>query len=434
MDGLKLLAQVALVWLIAGCFGTVAAEPEEPAPGNTEEEVRDSDFRPGADDFDTDETLDLDTDSTIDAGEEKSGWQLGGDFRPIADYQETDSRDGGSITDKVLGARLRIGADLGVTPRLHLGARLAGACFTSTDGDGCNPDFIVQLDAPTSSGLDNGQITFDELYLHLHKHERSDVAVGRLQTRFVLRAGVFARSLDRNDSSNVNVTWTDGLHAVYRARNGWRSNFVVQRNASDGSGSIRRDPLEFASSRARNTWFIGFENEQPWGNFVQRGFDVSYLPDSLLKDGVANGRREDYWGIVGRVVARWPRKYSGMHLRIGAEAGYAPVTPTAQAVNLESDVQDFAWDVSASLMDIWPGHHFGVQYARTGAGWLLSPQYRPNEEMLEFRYQWRPPRQPVIDMRIRWREDIRQLSDAAHKRRVTDVFLRATWQFTSYDR
>ncbi len=303
MDGLKLLAQVALVWLIAGCLGIVAAEPEKPAPGITGEKIQDSDSRPGADDFDTDETLDLDTDSTIDAGEEKSGWQLEGDFRPIADYLETDSRDGGSITDQVLGARLRIGADLGITPQLHLGARLAGTCFTSTDGDGCNPDFIVQLDAPTSSGLDNGQITFDELYLHLHKHERSDVAFGRLQTRFVLRAGVFARSLDRNDSSNVNVTWTDGLHAVYRARNGWRSNFVVQRNASDGSGSVRRDPLDFASSRARNTWFIGFENEQPWGNIVQRGFDVSYLPDSLLKDGVANGRREDYWGIVGRVVA-----------------------------------------------------------------------------------------------------------------------------------
>jgi len=434
MGRLKLAARAALVWLITGCLGIVVAEPGGTVPGNTGEEVRDSDSMPGAYDYDSDETLDIDTDSTVDTIEETSGWKLKGDFRPIADHQETDNRDGGSITDNALGARFRAGADLGVTPNLHLGARLAGTCFVFTDGTGCNPDFIVQLDAPTASGLDNGQITFDEFYMLLHKQEHSDVAIGRLQTRFVLRAGVFARSLDRNDSSNVNVTWTDGLHAVYRARNGWKSNLVLQRNAADGSGSVRRNPLDFASSRARNTWFIAFENEQPWGNIVQRGFDISYLPDSLLKNGVANGRREDYWGFVGRVVARWPRKYTGMHLRLGAEAGYAPETPTASAVNLTGDPQGFAWDVSASLMDIRPGHHFGVQYARTGAGWLLSPQYRPNEEMLEFRYQWRPPRQPVIDMRIRWRKDIRQLSDAIHKRRVADVFLRATWQFTRYKR
>ncbi|MBT8070082.1 MAG: hypothetical protein KJO80_06585 [Gammaproteobacteria bacterium] len=132
-------------------------------------------------------------------------------------------------------------------------------------------------------------------------------------------------------------------------------------------------------------------------------------------------------------MTRWPLDSLGIHLRIGAELGYAPETPTAQAVNLDNDANGFAWDLSASLMDIRPGHHLGVQYARTGAGWLLSPSYRPNEEMLELRYQWRPPRLPVVEARIRWREDIRKLSGAARKREVVDVFLRATWRFTGRD-
>lgn len=89
--------------------------------------------------------------------------------------------------------------------------------------------------------------------------------------------------------------------------------------------------------------------------------------------------------------------------------------------------------VVASVMDFVEGHSIGLNYARTEAGWLLSPNFRPNEELAEVRYQWRPRRPPTFEARVRWREDLEKLSGAARRRDDFDVFVRLTWQFTVTD-
>lgn len=391
--------------------GTNGGVPSETELGLQEEE--------------SDDTPDVETDSTIDTAEARVGLRFFGDLRPIIRYDDLDRRNGTSSSDGDLGARVRLGADLGITEALRLGTRVAGVCFT----DDCDLEFVLDSATPGRNGLTGGQFTLDELYLHWFKFQRFDVAVGRLQTRFVLRGGVYAKSLDRNDSNNVNVTWTDGLHTTYRARNGWASHFVLQRNAADGTGSIRRGPLDFDDDSARNTYFVGFENRRRWGPVVQRAFDVSYLPASLLKDGDTTGRREDYAALVGRLALRWPQRSEGIRLRVGGEVGYAPETPTAEASRLDGDVSGLAWDVVASIMDFRPGHNIGLNYARTGAGWFLSPQFRPNEELFEIRYQWRGRLLPLLEARVRWREDLEQLTGAVQKRKEFDFYLRVTWEF-----
>ena len=77
----------------------------------------------------------------------------------------------------------------------------------------------------------------------------------------------------------------------------------------------------------------------------------------------------------------------GPSLLVGGELGYAPETPTAQAVDLDEagDAEGLAWNLVASLMNLRPDHSLGLNYGRTDAGWLLSPQYRENEELLEVR-------------------------------------------------
>jgi hypothetical protein len=50
----------------------------------------------------------------------------------------------------------------------------------------------------------------------------------------------------------------------------------------------------------------GAESLQEKGRVVQHALDVNYLPLSLLIDGEAAGRLEDYWAIVARLAARWP--------------------------------------------------------------------------------------------------------------------------------
>lgn len=373
-----------------------------------------------------DDTPEIETETTLDYAEEEEGLEAEGDARPIYDYANIDLRNGGSIRDDAFGFRVRTRAEYGVLENLHLGARLAAVCFS----DDCDPEFIFEDAPPERTGISNGQITFDEFYVHLFRPKGS-IAVGRLQTRFVMRSGVYAKSLDRNNSNNVNVNWTDGLQAQYRGDNGWNSSFVWEYNSRDGPSSIRWGPLDFDNGQAQNTWFAGVENIDRWGPIVQRALDISYLPSTLLPDGLGTQRREDYWGVVGRLVGRWPQRREGIRLRGGLEMAYAPNTQTATAANLDEEADGLAWDIVVSLMDFVPKHSIGINYAQTGAGWLLSPQFRPNEELFEIRYIWNPRRPyfPLFEARIRWREDLKQEVGALRKREEFDGYVRLTWEF-----
>ncbi len=119
-----------------------------------------------------------------------------------------------------------------------------------------------------------------------------------------------------------------------------------------------------------------------------------------------------------------------MRFRGGLEAGYAPQTPTEQAGGFDrsGDTSGLAWNVVANLMDIKPGHSFGINYGRTQPGWLLSPQFAPNSELFELRYQWQDKQGLMLEARVRWQDAIEQttLSPALHNE--FDFYLRLTWE------
>jgi len=294
-----------------------------------------------------------------------------------------------------------------------------------------NPNFILPGNLEDDFELETGTFGFDQLYLRWQRKESFSLAVGRLQTRFQLRGGVYAKSLDRNNSHNWRVNWTDGLQATLKTGD-WRTSFVFQANPRSGPTGVRRYPLDFDDDGARLTYFLASENFERKGVLVQRAFDINYLPASLLKDGEPDGRRTDYWGLVGRLMCVWPPEKEGLRLRAGPEIGYAPETPTYEAQNLpgSGDVSGLAWNVVISAIDFAPAHSIGVNYGRTGAGWLLSPQYRPNEELIEIRHMWRPERFPLLESRIRRRQELDQLVDTIQRRTQYDFFVRLTWRFT----
>jgi len=93
------------------------------------------------------------------------------------------------------------------------------------------------------------------------------------------------------------------------------------------------------------------------------------------------------------------------------------------------DTDGLAWLVSASVLDFLPNHSIGINYGRTDAGWLLSPQYRENEEAIEIRYMWRRSLNLAIDIRVRWREELKQLESTARKRQDLNVFARFSLGF-----
>jgi hypothetical protein len=252
-----------------------------------------------------------------------------------------------------------------------------------------------------------------------------------MQAKFVARGGVFSKSLDQNDSNNLRVNWTDGLHATFKAKNSWESHMVLQYNSEDGPSTVRRYPLDFSDRRSRVSYLFGVENLQDKRRIVQRALDINYFPSALLSNGQTDGPLDDYWGIVARAAARWPLRTESWRIRFSSEIGYAPNTPTKTATGVTGmgDAGGLAWNITASIMDFVRNHSIGVNYAQTEAGWLVSPQYKNNERLFEIRYVWRPTGKLTLDVRARWRDDLRERIIEDTDRNRLDFFARFTWSF-----
>ena len=402
-----------------------AAQITEESTEESVEEVTESAIKEEeAIEADTDGSLD-DASNSIDVRDELDGIGVSADIRVGYFETEIDERDADSRSEDVVRSRWRLRTEAEINQHLRIVGRIAGLCSSNE----CSPNLVLEDSIPTTNGMADGDITIDEAYLHWFRLDRFDLALGRLQTKFVARGGVFAKSLDRNDSNNVSVNWTDGLHATFRGTNGWVPNLILQHNSPDGASNVRRGPLDFDDSGARVSYFFGMESRKRTKFFLQRGLDISYLPKSLLKEGELSGLREDYYGIVLRTANRWPERDEGIRLRVAAELGYAPETQTRAAAGLvgDGDVDGLAWNVVLSLMDFKPSHSIGINYGEVDAGWLLSPQFRQNESLVEIRYLWRKSRRLAFDFRIRRRKELEQQALTAGKRDETDVFIRLTW-------
>ena len=78
----------------------------------------------------------------------------------------------------------------------------------------------------------------DELYLDFFQRGRFDVALGPMKTRAVTRGGVVISSLDRLNSPNVAVNWTDRAALRYITDSGWNSKVILQYNDNGGSSAL----------------------------------------------------------------------------------------------------------------------------------------------------------------------------------------------------
>ncbi len=376
----------------------------------------------------SEQEISIDADGSLQVPSEldgRKGWSVTSDIRALGAWSDLAARDGEDLEETEVLARARLGASRSLSPAWRLGARIAASCSSES----CLPSDL--FDDGTIGSTDN-QLDVDEAFLHWYQSDRFDVALGRMQTRFITKGGVFAKSLDRNDSNNTRVTWTDGAHGTLHFENGWESHLIVQYNPEDGPAQVLREPLNFEDDGSRAAAFLSFANEQPRWYFTQRGLDISYYPSALKKDGLTDDSRiEDYWGIVARVAGRIPKRSTGRRVRFSAEVGYAPETPTRAGLDLpgEGDADGIAAAFTVSLMDFFPRHSIGFNVGHTEAGWLLSPQYNKNERLLELRYVWVATKRLTFDARIRERKELEELTSAVRKRRELDVFLRLTWRF-----
>ncbi|WP_126456661.1 porin [Sulfuriflexus mobilis] len=352
---------------------------------------------------------------------------ISGDIRTGFFSSDREDRDGSQNTTDEFRLRLRVGLGGELTDTLSAKVRAAGR-YSTDDRNHNHFEFFSSI--PSDDGLRRGDSTIDELYLNYRPSKQWQVRVGRMQTKFELE-GVAKKSLDRNDSPNTDITWTDGVYVKYQAGNGWGVHGIVQYNPQAGATQVRRSPLAFTEEGSRASYFVALENKQQWGPVVQRGIDVTYLPDALRVDGNVTGRIDDYWAVVGRMAARWPLGNSGMKFMLAGELGYAPNRPTALAVRTDTSgrADGLAGQLTFNFIDIVPKHSVGIVLGRAGDGYLLSPDFRSNTNLLEARYQWKIAKKQSFEARLRHREDIDRQNGAAEDRVDVDYYLRYTYKF-----
>lgn len=349
--------------------------------------------------------------------------RLVGDARPGFHGAWRTSAAGDETEVHELRARVRLGLRATLSPRVELGARAAGRFSTEQDG----VRIWLRDRAPSPDGLALGDVTLDELFARVVLGRGAEVRAGRIQTSFEL-AGVPRKSLDRNDSPNVDVTWTDGVHLSVPLSSGVRQHLVVQHNPTGGPTNTLRRPLDFTDPGSRASVWAAITANPARGRVAQRELAVTVLPSALPRaDGTGP---TTYTAVVGRAALRAPAGFAGATLLVAAEAGYAPTPPSRAQVgtgtSADGSADGRAGQVSANLMNAWGTHSLGVVHGRAGDGWLLSSDVRPNNREWEIRYYWQYAPWGRLDARLRAREDARPRTGDSGRRSERDVYFRTT--------
>lgn len=357
-------------------------------------------------------------------GNGKIRWS--GDFRTGYFSKERDDRNGKNSSQDEARVRLRFGGEFTANQNWKFKLRAAGRAYLTENHK--DAEIKIFSEIPSGDGLRAGDATLDEIYAR-YKKDNLDVKFGRFQTKMELE-GVAKKSLDRNNSPNTDINWTDGVYSKIKL-GGWVHHFILQYNYPKGATEVRRSPLDFSSSSSRVSAFWAMENRKKVGAIVQRGVDITYLPDALCTDGSACTQREDYIAIVGRAAMKWPLGTSGTKFMLGTEVGYAVNTQTkvAAKTGTSGDANSIAWQLTFNFVDIVPKHSLGLVYANAGAGWLISPDFRNNNSLIELRYKWAINKRNRIEARIRQREDLVTLVGETRNRVDDDLYVRYTHKF-----
>ena len=302
----------------------------------------------------------------------------------------------------------------------HFRTRAAGTFNSEQDG------VRARLDPyrDSGTGVSAGTVTLDQLYL-AHRLERGQLRLGRLTTGFSLPS-VAGKSLDRNDSSNTGLGWTDGLHLEQRIGAHWKGHAIAQYYQQNGTGNTVRPPLDLSGISHRAGLFLGLESQYRLGPIDWAMLTINHIPDALP----VSDTPRDYTTATIKTAARWPLSDKRMELVAAAELGRAFRTPRPEQLNLnlEQPVSGNAWQATLSLFDLSPGHHIGAVYGQAGGGWLISNDYRNNNRLFEIRYQYRVSPGLSIEIRFRERLEREAQSGSVQRQRDRDAYLRLTWR------
>jgi hypothetical protein len=338
----------------------------------------------------------------------------------------SDGRDGVVSKSNDMRLRLQLGLKFSLAKNVSINARFAGRFSTAQESF----RFIISDHIiPGKDGLLLGESTIDELNFDYKPFNFLRIKAGRIQTKFEL-GGVPRKSLDRGDSPNTDVNWTDGIHFTFFAKQNWNLHFIAQHNSPNGSSNILRLPLNFEHRASRISYYAVWEGTKKDGFFSQKEISATYIPKSIPRV-YPNEINKDLIALVTRLGTS-PSLGEFANLFIGAEVGYVNNAPNKSLLKTGT-IEDgtggkLAYQTSVNLLDVLGKHNIGFVYGNIDDGWLISPDLRSNNIEKEIRHQWKITKKLSMENRIRWRKDKEQHINTLKKREDVDLYFRLTYR------
>jgi len=353
---------------------------------------------------------------------------LSGDFRWHA-YTEAwrDTRDGGTRNSSASGARLRLRLREDLTEACRFQTRFAA---TALD-EGNDWDIYLRAERDSGTAVNPGTATLDEFFLRCNVGDgRSQWRIGRMQSNLDL-PHMATRSFDRSQASAINIGWTDGIAYRRDFDNGWYADVMAQYNSRKGNGQTLRGPIGFDDGGARVGFFGILGSDENIGPIFMRALSLTLYPDSLAPEGLSRSKREDYVLAAFKLGAGWDLDESGRRLMAVAELAHAFNRPQRSALGLPGtgETDPWGWQLGVDIDNLFPRHSMGINYGQSDGSMLLSNDFRPNNELFEYRWQFQATQALRFEFRARWRRELERLIDAPFLQRDWDIRFRTTYRF-----
>jgi hypothetical protein len=357
-----------------------------------------------------------------------SAWELSGDFR-IHAYTESwrDTREGDKTNSSASGARLRLRLREDIGDSCRFQTRFAG----TAEDEGNDWDAYIRSSRDTGTEVNPGTATLDEFFVRcVNGDGQSELRVGRMQSNLDL-PNMATRSFDRSQASAINIGWTDGIAYRRNFSNGWYADVMAQYNGPDGNGQTFRDPITFDDSDARIGFFGILGSDEALGPVFMRALSLTVYPDALAPAGTSSAERDDYVLAAFKIGAGWDLGESDRRVVAVGEIAHALNTPQKSALRLPGtgDVGGLGWQVGVDLRNVFPKHSMGINYGQSDGGMLLSNDFRQNNELFEYRWQYQFSRELRFEFRYRWRRELERRIDAPFLQRDRDIRFRTTYRF-----
>lgn len=359
---------------------------------------------------------------------EASAWDVSGDFR-VHLYAKNwrDTRDGGERESSEPGARFRLRLERAIGERCSFRTRLAA---TALDEDN-DWNFYIRANRDSGTEVNPGTATLDEFFVRCATGDgTSQWRFGRMQSNLDL-PHMASRSFDRSQASSLNIGWTDAIAYRRNFTEDWYAEALAQYNGREGNGQTFRGPITFDDGDARIGFFGVVGSDAEFGPVFMRALSLTVYPSALAPDGLDAPERDDYVLAAFKLAAGWDLGDSGRRLIAVSEIAHALDTPRQSALGLPGggDAAGWGWQLGADVENVFPGHTMGINYGRSDGGMLLSNDFRPNNELFEYRWRYHATSALRFEFRARWRRELDRRIDAPQLQRDRDIRFRTTYKF-----